>query len=78
MALQEDTTYRASRLQETELYLDLGTGTVRPEPGREHISVELGHNPALLLTPEDAFVIGKALIEHAVECGCDPDHGERD
>lgn len=29
-----------------------------------------------VISPEEAFTIGQTLVEHAIECGCDPDDGE--
>jgi hypothetical protein len=71
-----------SRLQHTEVPLgDFEGGWVVIEPGGEpHRSlIQLQHTtgPYLLrLSPEEAYVIGSSLVEHATECGFDYDTGK--
>lgn len=69
-----------SKLQETEIPLgDSGGGPAYIRPvyrGRDRITLSL-KGVTLSVSPEEAFTIGQSLVEHAVECGCDPDDGER-
>lgn len=69
-----------SKLQWTEIPLpDSGGGPaqIRPRfPDRDRIWLILkGVN--ISVSPGEAFSMGKSLVERAIECGCDPDDGER-
>ena len=44
-------------------------------PGRELIRV-MGIGADWHLSPEEAYAIGNSIVEHAIECGYDPETGE--
>lgn len=75
-----------SRLQRSEINLEstLATAVITPEDGRTTVRLNINHgygvNDQRLvnypLTPEDAYALGRSLVEHGLECGYDPDTGE--
>lgn len=70
-----------SRLQHSEIYLsdvEEGIVTVEPKEGREQIQLQFNTGwPRLYrISPEEAHALGSALVEHAIECGYDPDTDE--
>jgi hypothetical protein len=70
-----------SRLQRSEIRLaDVVEGVVVVEPkvGRDHIQLQFNTDGLKLyrISPEEAHTIGSSLVEHALECGYDPDAGK--
>lgn len=70
-----------SRLQHNEIPLrEFGPGFVIMEPavGRTKVQLQLvGHGLRFCeLSPDEAYAVGSSLVEHALECGYDPDTGE--
>jgi hypothetical protein len=70
-----------SKLQRSEIKLEstLAMAVITPEDNRSYIQANIGigygvNDQRLVnypLTPEDAYILGSALVEHAVECGYD-------
>lgn len=70
-----------SRLQRSEIYLsDVSEGVVVVEPRANRAEIQLQLNTDGLklyrISPEEAHALGSSLVEHARECGYDPDTGE--
>lgn len=72
-----------SKLQRSEIKLDstLAIAVLTPEDGRSFVRLNIGIGYGVgeqklvnyPLTPEDAYCLGSALVEHAKECGYDPE-----
>ena len=69
-----------SKLQHSEIPLRKGLITVEPggEPRRSEIQLQfnVGGLKLYKLSPEEAYTLGSSLVDHAEECGYDPDTGE--
>lgn len=75
-----------SRLQRSEIKLEstLAVAVITPFDGRAFVRLEIGKGYGVgeqrlanyPLLPEDAYALGSSLVEHALECGHDPDTGE--
>lgn len=67
-----------SRLQKSSVPLRAfvqDIAVILPEEGRERITMVL-EGYVFGFSPEEAYSLGSALVEHGQECGYDPDTGE--
>lgn len=68
-----------SRIQRSEIPIrtyDDDLIVIVPKVGRKGITVVAFGRDVLSLSPEEAYTIGGALMEHATECGYDYDTGQ--
>lgn len=70
--------YQRSRLLKTEINMGRDRADAKVYPIDEGNKIELWIDGSpFWMTPEQAFTIGKSLVQHAEELGCDSDTGER-